>query len=117
MSLKGRFKAVLFDLGGTLIKTAEAPEIHRRILEAYGVKASLDDVKASHEANEKEFNIDELVEMEQDFWIKWNLRLLERLGIQENREFLAKAIDELWWEYADLEAYPDVMQTLTQLRE
>lgn len=33
------FKAVLFDLGGTLIRTAEVPEIFRRILEAHGVKA------------------------------------------------------------------------------
>ena len=33
-----KFKAVLFDLGGTIIKTLEVPEIYRKILEVYGVK-------------------------------------------------------------------------------
>ena len=39
-----RFKAVLFDLGGTLIKTAHIPETYKRILETYGVNVSSDQI-------------------------------------------------------------------------
>ena len=112
-----RFKAVLFDLGWTLVKILESPEIYKRILEIYGVKVSADDVLKAYRANEKEFDMFEgMAQLGDDFWIKWNLKLLERLGIRENREFLAEKIVELWWEYADLEVYPDVMETLVQLK-
>lgn len=112
-----RFKAVLFDLGWTLVKILESPEIYKRILETYGVKVSADDVLKAYRANEKESDIFEgMIQLGDDFWIKWNLKLLERLGIQENTEFLAEKIVELWWEYADLEVYPDVMETLVQLK-
>jgi len=109
-------KAVLFDLGGTLIKTVDAPKIYRRILEVYGVKVSVDAIAKSHKENEKEFDLEEMVAMEQEFWVKWNLRVLGRVGIKENREFLARKIDELWWEYAELEVYSDVLETLAQLK-
>lgn len=117
LRIKMQIKAVLFDLGDTLIRTAEIPEIYKRILETYGVKVSTEEVLKAHSANEKEFDaIKGMIELGQGFWIKWNLKVLKRLGIQENREFLAKKIDELWWEHADLEVYPDVMETLAQLK-
>ena len=56
------------------------------------------------------------LELGRDFWIKWNLKVLECVDVQKDREFLARKIDELWWEYADLEVYPDVMETLAQLK-
>jgi putative hydrolase of the HAD superfamily len=112
-----QIKAVLFDLGWTLIRTAEIPKIYKRILETYGVKVSTDEVLKAHRANEKEFDVVEgQIEFGKDFWIKWNLKVLERLGIEENREFLAKKIDELWWEHADLKVYPEVMETLVRLK-
>jgi putative hydrolase of the HAD superfamily len=112
-----KFKAVLFDLGGTLIKTLDAPEIYRRILEAYGVNASLEKITRAHKENEKEFRMEDVVEMGNEFWIQWNERVLERLGINENKDFLARKIDESWWNYAQLEAYPDVATTISQLKE
>ncbi len=36
-----RYKAVLFDLGGTLVKTADIPEIFRRILETFGFRVEV----------------------------------------------------------------------------
>lgn len=112
----GGFKAVLFDLGGTLIKTVDVPEIFRRILEVYGVNVSVEDVAKAHEENVKKFDIEEMVKLRQDFWVKWNLRILERIGIQGNRDSLARKIDRLWWEYAELEIYSDALETLTQLK-
>ncbi len=112
----GKLKAVLFDLGGTLVKSAEPPEIHRRILEANGVKVAYEEVVEAHRKNEENFDIREMVEMGLAFWIKWNMRILERLGVKGNREILARKIDELWWQYSDLELYSDVNETLVQLR-
>ncbi|MDH5449125.1 MAG: HAD family hydrolase [Candidatus Bathyarchaeota archaeon] len=110
-------KAVLFDLGGTLIRTAAIPEIYMRILDCFGVKVSSNEILEAHKANEKEFDIAQgQLDLGQDFWIAWNLRVLESIGIRENREFLAKKIDELWWEHADLQTYPDVKSTLVQLK-
>lgn len=109
-------KAVLFDLGWTLIKTADVPEIYRRILEIHGVHASLDEILEAHKVNDGVDVVAGMIRWGQSFWIRWNLKFLEKLGIRKDREFLAKKIDELWWEYADLEVYPDVIPTLTQLR-
>lgn len=112
-----RVKAVLFDLGGTLIKTAEVPEIYKRILKRFGVNVTSDEILKAHRANEEEFDIAKgQREFGQDFWIKWNLRVLERIGITENIEYLAQKVDELWWDHADLEVYSDVFPMLAQLR-
>lgn len=112
-----RVKAVLFDLGGTLIKTAEVPEIYKRILKRFGVNVTSDEILKAHRANEEEFDIAKgQLEFGQDFWIKWNLRVLERIGITENTEYLAQKVDELWWDHADLEVYSDVFPMLAQLR-
>lgn len=110
-------KAVLFDLGRTLVKTAYFPKIYKRILQIYGVKVSSEEVLKAHRDNEKEFDVVKgQLQLGKDFWIKWNLRVLESVSIQQNRRLLAKKIDELWWEYADAEVYPDVMETLAQLK-
>jgi len=110
-----RFSAVLFDLGGTIMKTVDVPEIHRRILEAQGVNVPLNEIAEAHNANQSEHDTEEMAMLGQEYWVKWNLKMLERLGIRENKESLAKKTDELWWEYAELAAYPDVRETLTQL--
>lgn len=110
-------KAVLFDLGGTLIKTAEIPRIYKRILKAHGIMISAEKIAKAHRENEKSVDIVEgQAKHGRDFWLKWNSRILENLGIEENIEFLARKIDELWWDCADLELYPDVIPTLRRLK-
>jgi putative hydrolase of the HAD superfamily len=110
-------KAVLFDLGLTLIQTASFPEIYRRILARFGVTASLDDIVRAQNATESEFDTATYDEnRRKDFWTNYNVSLLEKLGIEENIVFLAEKIDELWWECARLQVYPDVEPTLSGLR-
>lgn len=112
-----RVKAVLFDLGGTPIKTTEVPEIYKRILKRFGVNVTSGEVLKAHRANEEEFDIAKgQLEYGRDFWIRWNIRVLQRIGIQENVKFLAQKIDELWWDHSDLDVYSDVIPTLTQLK-
>ena len=110
------FRAVFFDLEGTLVNTAHAPEIFRRILEAYGVMAKLGNIAEAHQANMNEFDAKEMSNSGTSFWIRWNMKILERVGVQENKEFLAKKIDEEWFEYADLEMFSDVVETLVRLK-
>jgi len=114
--MKMRAKAVLFDLGDTLIRTADIPEIYRRISANYGVKLSTDEIRKAHRGVEASDAIKGMITSGQEFWVRWNSEVLKRIGIRESRDFLARKIDELWWEYADLEIYPDVMETITQLK-
>lgn len=112
-----QIKAVLFDLGGTLIRTADIPVIYKSILESFDVKVSIDQIARAHATNEEEFDVVKgQLELGRDFWIRWNSRVLEKAGVQQDREFLAKKIDELWWEHSDLQVYPDVMVTIAQLK-
>ena len=108
---------MLFDLGLTLTKTASFPEIYRRILARFGVTASLDDIVRAQNATESEFDIATYDESRRkEFWIDYNASLLEKLGIEEKRLFLAAQIDELWWECSHVQVYSDVEPTLSQLR-
>ncbi len=111
-----QIKAVLFDLDNTLIRTAEIPEIYTRIAENYGVRLSTDEIREAHKDVGESNAIEGMITSGQEFWVRWNAEVLEKAGIQENKAFLARKIDELWWEYADLEVYPDVIETLTQLK-
>jgi hypothetical protein len=58
--LAGRFKALLFDLGGTLVKHEDGPVIHRRILEDNGIHVSLKAVTRAHSENERELDMNQI---------------------------------------------------------
>ena len=66
-------KAVLFDLGGTLIKGNEPYEIvktYNRFLESYGITRNLEEItQAYKKANEKE-NIDNFLKSPRGFWLE-----------------------------------------------
>jgi 2-haloalkanoic acid dehalogenase type II len=111
-----RFKAVLFDLGGTLIDTAPIPEIIRRILEAHGIQRSLPDIAAAHNETESEMSPEDYAMPYDEFWIKWNLGIIEGLKIERDLRHLARVILEEWWDYADVKLYPDVEETLRYLK-
>lgn len=110
-------KAILFDLGGTLVYTTEIPEVYKRILEAHGIKRSLEEISHAHEETERHLNIKRLAVLFEEYWIKWNLQILDRLGIRENMRSLAETIANRWWDYSEVEFYSDVEETLQQLRE
>ena len=112
-----KLKAVLFDLGLTLTKTASYPEIYRNILACFGVTASLDEIVRAQNATQSEFDTATYDENQRkEFWTNYNVSLLDKLGIDQNTIFLATQIDKLWWEYSQLQIYPDVEHTLSQLR-
>lgn len=109
-------KAVLFDLGGTLIYTTEIPKVYKSILEAHGIKRSIKEISHAHEETEKHLDIKKLAVLFEEYWIRWNLQILKRLGIKENMRALAETIAEKWWDYSEVELYPEVVEILKQLR-
>ncbi len=115
--MKTEIKAVLFDLGGTLVKTSPIPEVMKKILEIYGVKRSAEEIEQAIKAAEKNVDIEELPILGDEFWVKWNARVLEHLGIRGNVSFLAEEITKLWWHYSDVELYPDAEKTLKLLKQ
>jgi len=109
-------KAVLFDLGGTLIDTASPPEIIRRILEKYGIKRAIDSIALAHEIAEESMAHEDYMLTYYEFWIKWNRKILETIEINENIDFLARILVDEWWDNADIKTYPDAKDTLVRLK-
>lgn len=85
------YKAVLFDLGGTRIKTAEIPEIFRKILEIYGVKVTANQMIEAHKATENKFNaLEGQLKMGKQFWDKWDQTVVENISARRELRRQAK---------------------------
>ncbi len=110
-------KAVMFDLGLTLIRTASFPEIYRRILASFDVQVSVDAIVKAQKETEKEFDVSTYDENKrQEFWTNYNAALIKKLGVTENVVFLASQIDELWWRFSHVEVFDDVKPTFSELK-
>ncbi len=109
-------KAVLFDLGGTLVKTATIPEILKSILDSYGIQRPLTEIASAHREVEKQMRLEDYALPYREFWFTWNLRILKKLRVRENPKRLGDVITEEWWDRAHLELYPDAKETLNELR-
>ena len=110
-------KAVIFDLGLTLIRTASFPEIYRQILARFGITASVKDIIQAQKETETEFDMSTYDESKRkEFWTNYNISLLKKLDLKGNMVFVAEQIDALWWDCSQVKAYPDVELTLSGLR-
>jgi len=90
-----------------------------RILTSLGICKSLDDVKEAFlnaENEAREINLlSSFGKMErEEYWLKWNVLVLRRLGI-ENAE-LAKNVQSKWDQFVDNTLYPEVMGVLSELK-
>jgi len=113
-----KLKAILFDLGGTLIQTPEVSEIMKQMLEAKGVVCSVEEIrKAKEQAETRIGGYEDLPTLREEFWIKWNSEILKTLGIQKDLKILATYIFEYWWDYAQARLYPEVTKVLQRLKE
>ncbi len=110
-------KAVMFDLGLTLIRTASFPEIYRRILASFDVQVSVNAIVKAQKETEKEFDVSTYDENKrQEFWTNYNAALIKKLGVTEKVVFLASQIDELWWRFSHVEVFDDVEPTFSELK-
>jgi 2-haloalkanoic acid dehalogenase type II len=110
-------RAVLFDLGGTLIKTAPIPEIFHRILAAHSVKVKTQLNQSDFEETMAQIGLDNYRLPFEEFWRIYNTKALRRMGLSGNLDELADALSNEWWDHADLELYPDVKETFKALRK
>lgn len=110
-------KAILFDLGLTLIYTNSFPEIYKQILTRFEIEVSLDDIFRAQKETKGEFDTSTYNENQRkEFWTNYNIVLLENLGVENNKAFVATQIDELWWDYSNVQIYPDVKPTFVGLK-
>lgn len=109
-------KAVLFDLGETLVRIADIAEIHRRILDAHGIQRTREEIVAANRTAEKQLGLELMKTMSDAFWVKRNNLFLEQLDVF-GREDLARFISERWWDYSDVALYPDAEETLSLLKQ
>ena len=116
-SSEHRVKAVLFDLGGTLIRTTEIPYVMKKILKHRGINRSLEEIIQARKEAEKGLNFRDLTKLLDEFWIQWNIQILSNLQVKSNTRKLAKYIATHWWDYSNVTLYPDAEKTLPLLKE
>ena len=111
-----RVKAVLFDLGGTLLKTSEIPNVMKRILKDRGVNRSLEEITRAWKKAEEGLDFRDLARLLDEFWVQWNIRILSNLGVSPDIRGLAEFIATRWWDYCDVTLYSDAKRVLPLLK-
>lgn len=114
-------KAVLFDLGNTLVKLWIPETVYHRILTSSKINRSIEEIR---EALVKAQKDSERLKYEQlfgkipyeEYWNKRDGLLLRHLGLPLDRKLLKK-IQTRWFDYAECPLFPDVKPVLSKLRE
>ena len=110
-------KAVLFDLGGTLIKTSEIPCVLERMLKDRGINRSLEEVSQAWRKVDEGLDFRDLTRLLDEFWVRWNVRILRNLRVDSGIRRLAEFIASHWWDYSDVSLFPDAEKMLPLLKE
>lgn len=112
-----KIKAVLFDLGNTLVYQ-EPYEAFQRILRANGINKSLKAIREAFERGNIEFEVERNeVPSPRDFYARWNALILKHLGITRSLDRLAAEIDRQWFNFSQSHLYPEVKKSLNRLRK
>jgi len=113
-----KIKAVLFDVGNTLVYSH--PEItFQRILVEHGIAKPLEKVTDAIIRGNAEFDIEKHEGLSaHEFYTQWNIIQLKHLGLKGSKaKKLAATIDSQWWKFAEFHVYPDVERTLHRLKQ
>jgi len=116
-SREHRVKAVLFDLGGTLVRTTEIPHVIKKILKHRRINRSLEEITQAWKEAEKGLNFRNLTKLLDEFWVQWNVRILSNLQVNIDTRALAEYIATHWWDYSNVTLYPDAEEMLPLLKK
>lgn len=108
-------RGVLFDLGETILKVTNPVTVIESFLEENGILKTPEEISRAVLTAEKSFPEDDFIGP--GFWKEWSLRVLTDLGVVSGRERLATIIDSHWFEKAQVEIFPDVIEVLRRLKE
>jgi putative hydrolase of the HAD superfamily len=110
-------KAVLFDLGNTLVYQ-EPYEAFQKILRVNGMDKSLREIREAFESGNREFDVERNgVPSSREFYTRWNMLILKHLGIARSRVKLAREIDRQWFDFSKSHLYPETRETLERLKK
>lgn len=115
-------KAVLFDMGNTLIKYSSQPEeVFQKVLGSIGISRSVEEVKRAIAETDREFQnlchqhlFGKIPSTE--YWNRYNSCVLRHLNIPKN-EMLTFQVQERWFNHLEWEAYPYAEKTILELKQ
>lgn len=116
-----KVKAVLFDLGKTLVKPWTPELVLKRILFSLGIDRPLDEIRGALVKADDQFGLLNYRSSYgkvpyREYWDKWDSLVLSYLGVP-GHEWLLREIEARWFDHIDCEVYPEVRVTLSKLRE
>ena len=116
-----KIRAVLFDLGNTLVKVWVPEVVFSRVLSSLGISKSFEEIKQANAKTDLEFQNLGYRSMYgklpyEEYWRKWDSFVLKNLNVPEN-ERLAEMVQGKWYDYADCKAYPDVNETMIKVKQ
>jgi 2-haloalkanoic acid dehalogenase type II len=114
-------KAVLFDLGNTLVKMWVPELTYERVLASLGIRRSVEEIKEALAKTEEQFKLHKYrltygKVPYKEYWDKWDALVLKNLGVSEDRR-LIREIQTRWYDHADCVIYSDVKHTLSKLKQ
>lgn len=112
-------KAVLFDLGNTLIHI-DPYKTFQKILKTHGITRTIKEIKEAFAKAAKEFDIKKQSRLSaHEVYTQSNIRILKHLNITDSDRLqaLAEEIDIKWFNVSKIHLYPDVKPTLTKLKK
>ena len=116
-----KIRAVLFDLGNTLVRTWIPEVTYQNVLASLGVDRSIEEIQEALAKTEEEFRESNYRSRYgkatyTEYWERWDAQVLTYLGVSES-ETLAKQIIARWFDHADCVTYPDTIMTLNRLKQ
>ncbi len=116
-------KAVLFDLGNTLIKydVGSPEDVFRRVLASMGISRAVDEIKQALAITEKEAEKLGLLSAYgrmpcEEYWTRWDALVLKHLNITDDGE-RARLVHSTWFNHIDCAPYPETEEVLQKLRK
>jgi len=111
-----KVKAVLFDLGNTLLYQ-QPYEPFQRILQINSVFKSIEEIREAFEKGNREFAAERrAVIPPRKFYVQLNMTILKHLGITNSSRELAEEIDHQWFNFSKIYLYPEVKDSLNRLK-